>query len=122
MAKARKKREREQWDDLPDKIDFKGLTRDEVPGQGGLLKQLTGRILQKALEASNLRFALTEHPGYEKHDNSGDSEKTVCLENQEAIIRVPRDRNGTFELQIVPKGRKRVRCSTTGYFRYIPPG
>jgi hypothetical protein len=47
-AKARKKHERDQWDELLDKIDFKGLTRDEVLGQGGLLKQLTGRALQKA--------------------------------------------------------------------------
>jgi hypothetical protein len=47
-AKARKKHERDQWDELLDKIDFKGLTQDEVLGQGGLLKQLTGRALQKA--------------------------------------------------------------------------
>jgi hypothetical protein len=32
MAKARKKHERDQWDELPDKIDFKGLTQDEAPG------------------------------------------------------------------------------------------
>jgi transposase-like protein len=32
----------------------------------------------------------------------------VFTENQEVVIRVPRDRNGTFEPQIVPKGRKRV--------------
>jgi hypothetical protein len=51
MAKARKKHERDRLDDLPDKIDFKDLTQDEAPGQGGLLKQLTGRVLQKALEA-----------------------------------------------------------------------
>jgi hypothetical protein len=29
MVKTRKKRERDQWDGLLDKIDFKGLTRDE---------------------------------------------------------------------------------------------
>jgi transposase-like protein len=88
-----------------------------VLGRGGLLKQLTGRILQKALEASNHRFALTERLGYEKHDNAGDhsgdrrkgrSEKTVFTENQKTVIRVPRDRNGTFEPQMVSKGRKRV--------------
>jgi transposase-like protein len=117
-AKARKKHERDQWDELLDKIDFKGLTQDEVLGQGRLLKQLTGRALQKALEASNLWFALTEHLGYEKDDNAGDNsgdsrnghtEKTVFTENQEAIIRVPRDRNG-------------FRCSTARYFRCIHSG
>jgi hypothetical protein len=44
MAKARKKRERDQWDDLLDAIDFKGLTQEEVLGQGWLIKQLTGRL------------------------------------------------------------------------------
>jgi transposase-like protein len=64
-----------------------------------------------------LEAELTEHLGYEKHDkagdNSGDSrnghtEKTVFTENQEAVILVPRDRNGTFEPQIVPKYQKRL--------------
>jgi hypothetical protein len=45
VTKTRKKQERDRWDDLPDKIDFKGPTRDEVPGWGGLLKQPTGRVL-----------------------------------------------------------------------------
>jgi hypothetical protein len=102
MTKTRKKQERDPWDDLPDKIDFKGLTQDEVLDRGGLPKQPTGRVLQKAWEASNLRFALTEHPGYEKNDNAGDhsgdsrngrSEKTVFTENQEAVIQIPRDRD-----------------------------
>jgi hypothetical protein len=70
IAKTRKKHERDQRDGLLDKIDFKELTQDEVLGQSRLLKQRTRRILQKALEASNLWFALTEHPGYEKHDNA----------------------------------------------------
>jgi transposase-like protein len=113
MAKTRrKKRERDQWDDLVDQIDFKGLTQDEVLGRGGLLKQLTGRVLQKALEAE-----MTSHLGYEKHDRAGDqsgnsrngySGKTVLTENQEAVIPVPRDRQGTFEPEILPKYQKRV--------------
>ena len=78
----------------------------------GLIKQLTGRILQRALEAE-----MTEHLGYEKNsgagDNSGNSrnghgEKTVLLENQSATISVPRDLAGTFEPITVPKREKRV--------------
>ena len=61
----------------------------------GLIKQLTGRILQRALEAE-----MTEHLGYEKNssagDNSGNSrnghgEKKVLPENQSAMICVPCD-------------------------------
>jgi hypothetical protein len=36
--KTRKKRERDQRDELPDRIDFKGLAQEEVPGRGGILK------------------------------------------------------------------------------------
>ena len=114
MAMARKKppKEKDIIDRLLDNIDFRGLTRDEVAGKGGLIKQLTGRLLQRALEAE-----MTERLGYEKNssawDNSGNSrngrtEKTVLLENQKAVIEVPRDRNGTFEPVIVPKHERRL--------------
>jgi len=112
MARKKKEKEKDIIDQLLDNINFKGLTQDEVVGQDGLIKQLTGRILQRALEAE-----MTEHLGYEKNSNAGDNsgnsrnghtEKTVLLENQSAEIEVPRDRNGTFEPVIVPKHEKRV--------------
>jgi putative transposase len=112
MARKREKKEKDIIDQLLDNIDFRGLTQDEVVGQDGLIKQLTGRILQRALEAE-----MTEHLGYEKNSNVGDNsgnsrnghtEKTVLLENQSAKIDVPRDRAGTFEPVIVPKHEKRV--------------
>jgi transposase-like protein len=105
-------KEKDQWDLVLDQIDFKGLTQEEVLGQGGLLKQLTGKVLQRAMEAE-----MAEHLGYEKHssegDNSGDSrnghsEKKVLTENQEVAVQIPRDRNGTFEPQIIGKYQKRV--------------
>jgi transposase-like protein len=111
MAK-RAVKEKDQWDLILDQVDFKGLTQEEVLGQGGLLKQLTGKVLQRAMEAE-----MAEHLGYEKHsregDNSGDSrnghtEKTVLTENQEVSLQIPRDRNGTFEPQIIPKYQRRV--------------
>jgi len=114
MVMARKKppKEKDIIDQLLDNIDFKGLTQDEVVGQDGLIKQLTGRILQRALEAE-----MTGHLGYEKNSNEGDNsgnsrnghtEKTVLLENGKTTIEVPRDRNATFEPIIVPKHEKRV--------------
>jgi len=112
MARKKEKKEKDIIDQLLDNIDFRGLTQDEVVGQDGLIKQLTGRILQRALEAE-----MTEHLGYEKNSNAGDNsgnsrnghtEKTVLLENQSTSIEIPRDRNGTFEPIIVPKHEKRV--------------
>jgi transposase-like protein len=113
MTKTRTRRkEKDQWDTLLDQIDFRGLTQEEVLGQNGLVKELTGRLLQKALEAE-----MTEHLGYEKNSNAGDhsgdsrngyTEKRVLTENQETLVNVPRDRNGTFEPEILPKYQKRV--------------
>ena len=112
MAQKKKEKEKDVLDQILDTINFKGLTQDEVVGQDGLIKQLTGRILQRALEAE-----MTEHLGYEKNSNTGDNsgnsrnghtEKKVLLENQEATIEVPRDRNSTFEPVIIPKHEKRA--------------
>jgi len=112
MARKRERKEKDIIDQLLDNIDFRGLTQDEVVGQNGLIKQLTGRILQKALDAE-----MTEHLGYEKNSNAGDNsgnsrnghtEKTVLLENQSTTIEVPRDRNSTFEPIIIPKHEKRL--------------
>jgi putative transposase len=112
VARKRERKEKDFIDQILDNIDFRGLTQDEVVGRDGIIKQLTGRILQKALEAE-----MTEHLGYVKNSNAGDNsgnsrnghtEKTVLLENQSATIDVPRDRNGTFEPIIIPKHEKRI--------------
>ena len=61
MARKREKKEKDILDQILDHIDFRGLTQDEVVGQNGLIKQLTGKILQRALDAE-----MTEHLGYGK--------------------------------------------------------
>jgi len=63
MVMARKKppKEIDIIDQLLDNIDFKGLTQDEVAGQDGLIKQLTGKILQRALEAEMTRTKVRCH-------------------------------------------------------------
>ena len=59
---------------------------------------------------------LTQHLGYEKHDpagyNSGNSRngasaKTVKGEFGEVVVDTPRDRNGSFEPQILPMHQTR---------------
>ncbi|MDR3056650.1 MAG: transposase, partial [Prevotella sp.] len=108
MARARKTKENDLIDQMLDQVDLKGLSREEVLGQDGLLKQLTGKLLSKILEAE-----MDGHLGYTKHASAGDnrngySEKTVLTENQSAVIQVPRDRQGTFKPRIIPKYEKRV--------------
>jgi transposase-like protein len=116
MAK-REKKEKDHWDLVLDQIDFKGLTQDEILGQDGPVKQLTGRLLQRALEAETDGYL-----GYQKHDNAGDnsgdsrngySGKTVLTENQEMTVPIPRDRRGTFEPQVLPKYQKGTSGNST---------
>jgi hypothetical protein len=60
---------------------------------------------------------LTEHLGYEKGDpagrgsgnsRNGFSSKTVIGDDGAIELAVPRDRNGSFEPQLVPKGQTRL--------------
>jgi putative transposase len=84
---------------------------EDLIGENGLLKQLTKALLERAMGAE-----LTHHLGYEKHDpegyNSGNSRngstpKTVKGEFGKLEVETPRDRNGTFEPQILKKHQRR---------------
>ncbi len=84
---------------------------EDLLGKDGLFKQLQKRLLEKAMDAE-----LTVHLGYEKHDaagnNSGNSRngttpKTLKGDFGKLALKTPRDRNGTFEPQIVAKGQRR---------------
>jgi putative transposase len=84
---------------------------EDLIGENGLLKQLTKRLLERAMQAE-----LTEHLGYEKHapngKNSGNSrngcyKKTITGDFGNLEVTTPRDRNSTFEPVILPKGETR---------------
>jgi len=84
----------------------------KLTGEGGLLQQLTKRVLESALEGE-----LTDHLGHEPgeraeggRDNyrNGHRSKTVITESGPVEIAVPRDRAGSFEPQIVPKNVRRL--------------
>ena len=83
----------------------------DLIGENGLLKQLTKQLLERAMAAE-----MTEHVGYEKHEaagnNSGNSRngksaKTIKGSFGTMPLEVPRDRNGTFEPQIIEKHQTR---------------
>lgn len=111
MAK-RSKREKDALDNIIDQLDLDGVTQDELFGEGGLVKALTSRILNKALEAE-----MDNHLGYQKNSSSGNnsgnnrngySNKKVLTRDQEVDLSIPRDRNGEFAPVIVPKHEKRL--------------
>jgi hypothetical protein len=73
----------------------------QLTGQGGLLQQLTKRVLESALEGE-----ITDHLGYDKHDavgrgsgnpRNGGRAKTVLTDVGPVEVKVPRDTSGTFE-------------------------
>jgi putative transposase len=81
-------------------------------GPGGLLADLTKRVLEAGLEAE-----MTEHLGYDKHDpqgrngansRNGTRSKTVITDIGPVELVVPRDRDGTFDPQVVRKRQRRL--------------
>jgi putative transposase len=83
-----------------------------IDGRDGLLGQLTRGVLERALGAE-----LDDHLGYVQGDpagygtgnsRNGSYGKTVTTTAGPVRIKVPRDRNSTFEPVIVPKGRRRT--------------
>ena len=51
------------------------------------------------------------------NSRNGHSDKTVLTEDGEVDLAVPRDRSGTFEPAIVPKGERALTGSMTGSCR-----
>jgi putative transposase len=94
---------------LVDRARAEGVS---LTGPGGLLGQLTKRVLEAALEGE-----MTGHLGYEAGDpvgrNGGNSRngkrtKTVITDAGPVDIDVPRDRDASFEPKIVAKRQRRL--------------
>lgn len=84
----------------------------DILAEDGLLKQLSKAVIERCLETE-----LDTHLGYPKHGRQGNetgnkrngtSQKTVKGEQGHIEIEVPRDRQGTFEPQLVKKGQTRL--------------
>jgi putative transposase len=86
-------------------------TEEEIAGPGGVLAQLTKRLIERALEVE-----MTEHVGYDPHceppggaanQRNGAPPKTLITEHGKIEINAPRDRDGSFEPKIVKKRQRR---------------
>jgi putative transposase len=84
---------------------------EDLLGDGGLFKELKKALLERALSAE-----LRDHLGYAKGDpkgkktgnsRNGHGSKKVTGEDGEMDILVPRDRDASFEPQIIKKGQRR---------------
>jgi len=84
----------------------------QLTGQDGLLTGLVRQVLQTGLEVE-----MAEHLGYEAYEptgrgsgnnRNGSYPKTLSTEIGDVELRIPRDRNGTFEPATVPKYTRRL--------------
>jgi putative transposase len=98
-------------DELIDELLAGARSEEEIVGPGGLLADLTRRLVERAMDAE-----LTEHLGYEHsqpppggagNTRNGSTPKTLVTEHGSVRIEAPRDRKGSFAPQIVPKGKRR---------------
>jgi len=89
-----------------------GLAPEEITGPGGLITQLAGRVVEAALGAE-----LSGHLGYPPGQappggaanvRNGSTPKTLKTELGEVGVRTPRDRQGTFEPQLVANRQTRL--------------
>jgi putative transposase len=92
-------------------VDFSKLTPEQITGESGLLKQLTKRIVEKAMNTE-----MKYHLGYEANNpdgnntgnsRNGTSKKTILTEIGDIGITIPRDRNAEYEPKIIKKHQRR---------------
>lgn len=88
----------------------KGIDLSKALSEGGLLKQLTKRLVERALESE-----MNDHLGYSKYDRNDcdnarnvTTSKNLITDNGLISIEVPRDRKAGFEPAIIPKRQTRV--------------
>lgn len=84
----------------------------ELTGENGLLTSLTKQVLQSALEVE-----MAHHLGYDRGDpmgrngansRNGSTPKTITTDVGQVTVQVPRDREGSYEPQIVRKHQRRL--------------
>ena len=84
---------------------------EDLIGENGLLKQWAKMLVERALDAE-----MAEHLGHGKNEpvtnlsgnaRNGKSKKTLKGEFGELPIEIPRDRQGSFEPQLIPKHQTR---------------
>jgi putative transposase len=96
-------------DEVLGRVDDGGL---QLTGEGGFLPEMIKAVLERGLAAE-----LSGHLGYDKGDpagrgspnsRNGTTPKTVSTEVGDVCLDGPRERAGSFEPRLVPKGARRV--------------
>ena len=101
-----------QHEALLDELLKNYTSPQDILGEHGLLKYLTKRLVERALDAE-----LTAHLGYAPHvrhgspqgnTRNGTGQKSVQTATGPLDLVVPRDRHGSFDPQLVKKRQRRL--------------
>jgi putative transposase len=84
---------------------------EDLMGERGIFKQLSKALIERCLSAE-LDTHLEEErsnpePEIPRNRRNGHSKKTIKGEFGTSEVAIPRDRNGAFEPQLIPKGQTR---------------
>ena len=86
---------------------------DDITGPGGLLKELTKALVERAMQAE-----MTDHLGYEKSEpgkkatdnrRNGSTKKKLRSDQGPMEVEIPRDRSCEFEPVIIPKHQREFK-------------
>lgn len=97
-------------DELLDELLKNYTNPKDLIGPQGILTELKQRLISRVLDSE-----LTTHLGYEKHEQkaskqnnarNGHRPKTLRSDDGELIVKVPRDRNGDFSPELIPKHQR----------------
>lgn len=115
---ARKKKETNRVDEMLDELLADCQTPEDILGESGLLKQLSKRLIERAL-AGELNHHLKAEKEIELNEptseslpggnsRNGYSKKTIQTDQGEMDLAIPRDRKSAFEPILVPKHQRRL--------------
>jgi putative transposase len=106
----KKKDKSEIPEELVDRLLATVKDPTDLTGPDGLMRQLMGRLVEKSLNAE-----LTEYLGYEpngtrpgENARNGTTPKRLLTEVGKVDVRIPRDREGTFDPRLVKKHQRRL--------------
>lgn len=114
---ARQKQTNNRVDELLDELLADHQSPEEILGESGLLKQLSKRLIERALAGELNHHLESGKPESRETDSSqssgsnsrnGYSKKTIRSEQGEMELSIPRDRQGEFEPVLVPKHQRRL--------------
>ena len=115
---VRKQKEPSRVDEMLDELLADCQTPEDILGESGLLKQLSKRLIERAL-AGELNHHLKPEPTIvadettsesvsSGNSRNGYSKKTIQSNHGEMDLAIPRDRQGQFEPVLVPKHQRRL--------------